>query len=382
MRKLLLIAYKIEQGKGSEDGTGYHIAAELAAHHPDMTLISRVNNIEKLRHDPNFRHMTLIGVDVPSWLGFFKKGGKGITLYYYLWQICVGLKIRTLERFDVIHQLNFHALWAPHFIFSKAKIIWGPLTEHPRVPFDCWYQSKFLYAGEIIKTLAKCLFRYCDPFLLPAVLRSDTVFLGQTKTPYPFNRGKTVFLPQAASVFETGQTKEIDDVFSILFVGRFVDLKGVMLAIQAVEQANLPDKTQITFIGDGPLLPQMQTDRVKILPWQNQQDLQQHYKKADLFLFPSFESQGLVVAEALAHGCPVLCLQGTGPSMLAGNAGICVKQGKNQDIVNTLALEIRHISSEYWHQPEKYRHRTMLAFKRARDLSWPHKAKGMMVYYG
>ena len=34
---------------------------------------------------------------------------------------------------------------------------------------------------------------------------------------------------------------------------------------------------------------------------------------ADVFLFPSFEGAGMVVVEAMARGCPVVCLDVGGP---------------------------------------------------------------------
>src|SRR5438094_9792809 len=110
--RVLLVSYKIRAGKGSEDGSGYHIAAELARRGCDVTLISRVDNIDLLRHDPNFADISLVGVDVPRNLGFFKQGGRGIILYYYLWQIAVGGRALQLDReepFDVAHQRNFDA---------------------------------------------------------------------------------------------------------------------------------------------------------------------------------------------------------------------------------------------------------------------------------
>lgn len=124
--KILFIAYKIEEGKGSEDATSYHLLPYLNQDDVSITLLSRSNNIEKLRHDPKYQNIEMISVDVPASLSWFKKGKRGIILYYYLWQIFCGLKIRALLRlqtFNIIHQYNFHATWCAHFIpKSSAKI--------------------------------------------------------------------------------------------------------------------------------------------------------------------------------------------------------------------------------------------------------------------
>lgn len=91
---VLWIAYKIEKNKGSEDGMAYHLVPQLRDKGMAITLVSRRNNIEKLRHDPQYDGIEMIGIDVPRWLSWFKKGNRGIIAYYYLWQICVGLLVR------------------------------------------------------------------------------------------------------------------------------------------------------------------------------------------------------------------------------------------------------------------------------------------------
>ncbi len=325
MSKLLLIVYKIDRDQGSEGGSGYHMAAEIIRAMPDVTLISRKDNIAKLESDPVFKNVRLIGIDVPRFLSFYKRRGFGITLYYYLWQICVGLKIWRLPKFDIIHQINFHATWAPHFIFGKgAKIIWGPLTQHADVPFDLWDEGIMRFAVELARRVVKRFFWYCDPFLRWAVMRSDKILLGHKVENYPYTLypKKIILLPQAASVFPVTADKPQDGKFVILFVGRFLSLKGVGLALEAAtEFAKRDGDTEIIFIGDGPLRPMGQ--HVRVLPWLPQPQLSAHYQRASVFLFPSLEGQGMVVAEAMAHGCPVMCLVNTGPYTVAGETAVC-----------------------------------------------------------
>ena len=43
--RILLVAYKIKPGTGSEDGSGYHIAAELARRRCHLTIVTRTNNL-------------------------------------------------------------------------------------------------------------------------------------------------------------------------------------------------------------------------------------------------------------------------------------------------------------------------------------------------
>lgn len=402
---ILLIAYKIEPNKGSEDGTGYHLTKALLQKEKNITLITRSNNIDALKADPDFAGMRMIGVDAPKWLGFFKNKERGIILYYYLWQIAVGFKVRALQKtqqYDVIHQLNFHATWAPHFLFSnKSKILWGPLTHHQPVPKKLWFgPMKGYYLHEKVKNAVKKLFWFFDPFLLWAARRSKTIFYSaQTvRWPYSLFKNKLKQLTYAGSAFPSETDTERPREFGILYVGRFVNLKGSVTALNAVQEflLQLPDAVRrsvsVTVIGDGPLYTDVTAmgqiimsatgARVEMLPWQEQQDLRDFYRQAAVLIYPSFEGQGLVVAEALSQGCPVLCFENTGPHDLAGIAAVTVSpRGSASDVVTKLASRLNKLFEEFQSRPQDYERRIEASLVRSRDLQWQNTADKIIEAY-
>lgn len=102
----------------------------------------------------------------------------------------------------------------------------------------------------------------------------------------------------------------------LLFVGRIVREKGVADAIKAVAllAPRLPDITAV-LVGDGPDRPAMEelarnlgiAGRVTFAGWREADEVQAHLAAADIFVGPSkFEGQGLVFAEALQAGLPVV----------------------------------------------------------------------------
>ena len=105
-------------------------------------------------------------------MSFYKYRGRGIILYYYFWQIFVGLRVRKLQNlshYDVIHLFNFHTDWAPHFLFKKTgkeKLVWGPIAHHKPVPLEFLrFRGGILYAlKEWTKQAVKHLF-WLNPFL-------------------------------------------------------------------------------------------------------------------------------------------------------------------------------------------------------------------------
>lgn len=369
---LLLICYKIERGKGSEDGSGYNIAARLAQSGYQLTLISRCNNVDLLQDDPVFQHSLLIGVDVPKPLSFIKRKGRGIIIYYYLWQLCVGLVVRDLQRrtlFDVIHQLNFHTDWAPHFLRGRgSKVVWGPISHHKWISPDFIHQGKIkAVLGEWLKLAAKHAFWRLDPLLKMAIARTDHILYADEDLAPPFrrHRNKVTFQPYAASQPEFLALPRRKPHFNVLTVGRLVPLKGFMASLEAFArfcEPLAPESVTLTIIGSGELDQRLRQranelglqERVRFIPWVKQSELAQFYREASVFLYPSFEAQGLVVAEAMAASVPVICLQGTGPSFLVGEAGLTVPRESFPLVVEQLTLRLQTLHGEYAHDPEAY----------------------------
>ncbi len=402
---ILLIVYKIAPNRGSEDCTGYHLTKALMQKGMNITLITRSNNIDTLKNDPDFAGIDMIGVDVPKWLGFFKKKERGIILYYYLWQMTVGLIVRRLQKttsFDVIHQLNFHSTWAPHFIFSKkTKIIWGPLTHHQSVSRKLWFRPVMsYYFSELPKNIAKAVFRYFDPFLFWAVKRSHTILYSAQHVVWPYSlaRDKLKIMSYGGSAFPTVTKRDLPSHFNILFVGRFVNLKGCVTAMSAIREfcKNVSHQHRnhisVTIIGDGPLYTDMAAQsqiitsasevRVELLPWIDQADLADYYRQAAIFIYPSFEGQGLVVAEALSQGCPVLCFKKTGPHDLADIAAVTVSSsGSASAIVTSFASHLEKLFNEFMHQPDQYAKRIEAAMIRGNETDWSRTADKIIEAY-
>ncbi len=101
----------------------------------------------------------------------------------------------------------------------------------------------------------------------------------------------------------------------LVFTGRLVPHKGVDVILQALVQ--LPPDVVLLVIGSGPRLPSLVnlarrlgvSDRVRFCPKVSDEDLPRFLALGDIFVFPSqsrLEGFGLVVAEAMAVGLPVV----------------------------------------------------------------------------
>jgi glycosyltransferase involved in cell wall biosynthesis len=167
--------------------------------------------------------------------------------------------------------------------------------------------------------------------------------------------------------------------FQLVFVGRFLYLKGMGLGIQAIataHRAGIP--IQLTLIGHGPAQNDWRVlanrlglaEHVVWIPWMTQEELLRSYGHFDALLFPSLhDSSGNVILEAMANGLPVICLNLGGPPCLVDRScGRVVEvAGKvEEQVVQGLAESISELATDA-RLTERLREG---ARARARQLSW------------
>lgn len=336
-KNILVTAYAVNPFKGSEDGTGWNILRHLAAQN-QVVAITRCNNrhdIERYfstRPQAEGESLQFEYFDLPGWLSFWKKGGKGALPYHYLWHLGVVFFIlKKRLRFDLAHHLNFHSDWSPTFLWLLGKpFVWGPLGHHHKIPraFILPYGKK-AWLHDRLMWWAKRLFWTFDPFLKISKWTAAKV-IGVNSSVFKMLRvpaGKGAVIPAVAT--ETPDIQSVEtEKFQILTIGRFVPLKGFDVAIRAFadcyhrQPADLKSKLQLTLIGKGPEETRLKNlakacrlpaDAIRFVDWLSRDQLAQFFASSKLFIFPSHEGAGMVVPEALSYGLPVLCFDNFGP---------------------------------------------------------------------
>lgn len=358
--RVLISAYACEPGKGSEPGVGWNIAQQMAKFH-DVWVITRANNrsvIElEMAHNPcSTLHFAYY--DLPVWARWWKKGNRGIQLYYYLWQIgifFIGRKLHSEIRFEIIHHATFVRYWTPSFLsFLSVPFIWGPVGGGESAPKAFW--KGFSFKGRMYERLresARWIGEH-DPFVRLTAKNSS---LGLATTEDTAARLQSLGLNKIKIIGESSLVEaEINKLESAPFCNeksvRFISMsrllhwKGIHLGLRAFAHANLP-LAEYWIVGDGPERKRLAaltcdlriSDRVFFWGALSRHETLNKLRECHALVHPSLhDSGGWVCLESMAVGRPVLCLDIGGPAtQVTQETGVKVLAGTPNQVVQDMA---------------------------------------------
>jgi glycosyltransferase involved in cell wall biosynthesis len=356
--RILVVAYACEPGEGSEPGAGW-VWPRMLARVADVWVVTRENNrgaIESaLPGVPERGHLRFVYVDLSERSRFWKKGNRLARLYYLLWQGTVLREARHLDKevgFDVAWHLTMSTVWLGSLIPLLGKpFVFGPVGGGVGTP---WRLAPALGARGVIhdagRAFARAAGRYANPMTRLAWRRARLILVQNpdTRQWLPSRvRGRVEVFPHV--VLEEGSVSQFSPRFEpegphdgrvALYAGRLLPWKGIALAIRAL---SLLPEWRLLVCGTGPDERRLRdiasragvADRATFLGWLPRDELLQLMRESDVFLFPSLHDEGgWVIAEALACGLPVVCLDRGGPSVLTGWG---VPVGRVKDTIAALA---------------------------------------------
>lgn len=358
MKTILATAYAINPYKGSEDGMGWNFVCQIARFHK-VIAITRENNrehIEKyMSENPQaiYENMQFLYFDLPYWQRFWKKGSRGAMFYYWLWQkgIVGFIKKQKLD-FDIVHNLNFHNDWTPSYLWKlKKPFVWGPIGHHPKIPKQYLkpYKSKYKFKNNFTWQIKKYFWKYSFA-LKKTVKKADFIFCMNSNVAKVLNleNKRYQIMPSVATEDFGFEKNKTHSKFCLISAGRLVPLKGFDLTIQAFAEflhhvsPEEKENCELVIVGKGAELDFYKnlckekniTNYVKFIDWIERKDLMTLYQESSAFLFPSHEGAGMVVAEALSFGLPVICLDNSGGGeFINSDCGFAIPlQGYNNTI--------------------------------------------------
>ena len=361
MKKILLSAYQCDPTHGSESANGYNWAAGLRREGYRVTCITRMYTSDEGKKkieenhgdDKDFR---IVYVQTPLRL----QNTKLTYLKYIVWQWAAYRKAKQLhfkEKFDLVHHVVWGNFYLGSFMYKlKIPFIFGPVGGGQVAPvaFKRYFGKKWymeIVRDVIAKTLIKFnpaaynTIKYANNLIASNLETKEKILkYGGSKCALEFD----VKLPQSffpIELSEKGSSKEL----KLLWVGRLLPRKGVLLVIEAMAQLKEYSDITLTIVGDGEMRKYLEDDikkynlkNVKLIGRIPYEKVSEEYSNHDVFFFTSLrDSNGMQVLEAMAFGLPVVTLQLHGQDLLVNEAvGIKASVNNPEQTVIELANAI------------------------------------------
>lgn len=401
--KVLISAYACKPGRGSEPGVGWNVSRELAKFH-QVWVLTRSDNCPEI--DPEMTqnpipNLQVVYCDFPDWMLKWKKGNSGVYLHYYLWQVLAyftAKKIHAQEKFDLAHHVTYVRYSSPSFLsLLPIPFFWGPVGGGESTPpsFDQGFSFRNK-VYEFLRTLTHRIGEF-DPFTRLTAHRS-TIAWGTTDD--TAKRLSAIGAKRVEVMSQLGLSSEELTQLSqyqnsnqqpqprFISVGRLLHWKGFHLGLRAFAQANFPNEVEYWIVGGGAEKERLQSlaqslkiaHQVKFLSELPRSETLEKISKSIALIHPSLhESGGMVCLEAMAAGCPVVCLDWGGPALqVTAETGFKISPEDPEQTIDQIA----EIMTRLVREPQLRNTLGKAAQKRViQEFSWQEKVKKLAFIY-
>jgi glycosyltransferase involved in cell wall biosynthesis len=398
--KILLSAFSCEPGRGSEPGKSWNWANELVRTGHEVWLVTSTvgkSSIDAFLASTPMPGMTPVYIarpPVPAFVGPFR-----VLLQHIRWQWLALDTARELNKavdFDVVHHISFGSLHLGSQLWRLGKpFVFGPVGGGQVAPRGF---RKYFRGGWLSELVRSVVVRYFTGLLFSArstVSNSDLVLVANQETRDWVDRlrGRNVHYMGsggiATDLLATSSDRVRDEKkgLSVLWVGRLLPRKGILLALEALAQVDPRLNITCTILGDGEqgrYLPGWiaslgLADRVALrgqVPWT---EAIEAYRRHDVFLFTTLrETEGVQLLEAMAGGNAIITLDHQGPRVaVPDDAGIKVPVTNPSDTVEGLARALERLARE----PATLAAMQQAALRWAAENTWEKKvARAVQLY--
>ena len=346
-KRIFVSAYACEPGLGSEIGVGWHWVLEMSKYF-DLWVLTRRSNMPNinawLAENPDFSNINFIYYDLPKWARFWKKGLRGVRLYYILWQFCSNNIVkRTMieNNISIFHHLTYgNALWNVSRYGSKQTFIWGPVGGLETIPenFSRHYDTKCRIIEKFRRFAVACsklnvgFYYRCKQADIILCKTEHTL----KRIPRCFAAKALIFTDVAVDVIahsdiingsnppatHNASSNSIDKAINFISVGRLDAWRGFDLVLEAFAIARKQNnRLNLTIVGDG-------NDKSRLISIVDKLNISSsvsftgnvpmsEYKSlmntADVVVNAALKEGAVTVSfDAVSLGKPLICLDTTG----------------------------------------------------------------------
>jgi glycosyltransferase involved in cell wall biosynthesis len=255
----------------------------------------------------------------------------------------------------------FHLVAAMKIAYNRESVYYSPeslivpaivgkrasVTIHDLTPLT--HATKHTLRNRIIhKLFISICVRRVGAIFVPTSAVAD-----QMISYFPDARAKILVVEEGSRFKQSPKDPVIARPKRMLYVGTIEPRKNVRALLQGFIQANLPGWT-LTIVGrmgwmrtidQQEIQDLMRHPSVEYLGYVSEEELQNQYDRARIFLYPSqAEGFGLPVLEALANGVP--CITSNDPALVEVGAGATVTFNLNEEPVQAIADALLKVAGD------------------------------------
>ncbi|MBL8880272.1 MAG: glycosyltransferase [Phycisphaerales bacterium] len=256
------------------------------------------------------------------------------------------------------------------------------MTPHPRSRVVCYCHSPMRYVWDLAEVYGRTLPIFLRP-LWPAVCArqraadaaaADRVDIFVANSNHVADRIRRAYGRESTVVYPPVEIPEAPPPASakrerfFLCVGHHVAYKRLDLAVEATRMID----RELIVIGEGPGVEALRRGpppHVRLLGWQPDEVVRDHYRRAAALLFPGEEDFGIVPVEAMAHGCPVIAfgVGGAAETVIHARTGVLFRAQVPDQVVEAIrtAERISFDEMELYERARQFSHPRFLAAMRA-----------------
>jgi len=392
MKKVLLSAFACDPKKGSEEGNGWNWSVGLADKGFEVHCLTRkigkpnIDQISKPYH-LYFHYIKLpLGLEV-----LYSSSRFGMYLYYILWQLLAYNKARVLNKkinFSIAHHVTWGSVQLGSFLYKlNIPFVFGPAGGGQISPIAFKnYFGKSWNVEEKRNKISAFLIKYnpaCRNMLKEAITvwvsNKDTADLVKKIRFTDVKQTLDIALPLDFYPLNFQPKKQKQGTLKLLWVGRFMPRKGVMLLLDVMEKLKKHPGIVLTIVGDGEEREKI-LEAVKIkeldatviftgkVPYK---EVKKFYASNDVFFFTSLrDSGGSQLVEAMAFGMPVVTINLHGQSVIINDeTGFRCPCKDPAETIDSLSNSILKL----YYDPDLLSKMSLAAHKYALQQTWNQK---------
>jgi glycosyltransferase involved in cell wall biosynthesis len=395
---ILLSAFACDPFKGSEASNGFNWATGLAAMGYEVICLTRSvhkASIEKVAVPSNLK---FVYVDLSRFEKLYTASQASMYLYYILWQNKaqkIAARLHRKSPFHLAHHVTWGSIQMGSYLYKlNIPFIFGPAGGGQVAPekFQKYFQE--FWTSETKRSAVSSLLQTFNPAYKKMLKHSSVVLVANEDT------RKLVSSHKRTGIFKTFDfalapgffpqqieaNKRIASSFKLLWVGRFMPRKGLMLVMDVMLKLKDFKQISLTIVGDGEMTRRLydfitlhQLDNVHLTGKVTHEEVKDLYESHDAFFFTSLrDSCPVQLLEAMAFGLPVITLDLHGQGEIVNDeTGIKIPAIDPEETVDKLAESILELSSDNL----KFNRMRHAAFDFARQHTWNNKIKELTAKF-